>query len=232
MKHSRFINLLLAMLVVFVSLSGCRSVPPSVVDDVALSASRLADDYADDAVKLAQQAQKHADNASEATTLQKYLDEVAASNRAAQEAQEAAQNAQSYANQVDDPNLVRKVEEASTVSNSLLNRFFYQAEVDQISRNIIQENNLGTMDEHTEKIVKEVLNVTFCYTISNEFVGQFPSQQQIRDEMLARSEQKELNLANFEWSLSKSIADQAYALQKREDLQNYRDACEKIMGLF
>jgi hypothetical protein len=228
MKRSRLTHFLLSMLIGLMSLSGCRSVSPGVVDDAARALQQ-----ADDALRLAQQ---HADEASRATTLQKYLDEVAAANRAAQEAQDAAQRAKSYANQVDDPSLVRKAEDASSTSNSLLNRFIYQVEVDQISRNIIQENNLGSMDEHTEKILKDVLNVTFCYTISNEFIGQFPSAEQIRLEMLARSGQKGLDLANFETSLSRSIEAKAYALaaslQRQEDLQNYKDACENLMDLF
>jgi hypothetical protein len=236
MKHTRLAQHFLCVLLVFLSLNGCKSVPSGAVDDVARALQR-ADDYADDALKLAQQAQQHADEARQATNLQKYLDEVAAANRAAQEAREAAENAQTYKNLIDDQAVVNKVNNASEETAALMNRlrlFAYQTEVDEISSRIIQENLV--VEEELAGAVKEVVTAAFCSTLAEALVGPLPGNQEIKDTVRFRSILSNINLENVEDIIAEAIHREAQTLvtnlQQQEEKDNYKDACEELVGLF
>jgi hypothetical protein len=245
MKRTRFVIQFLAVLTVFVSLSGCIFTSPAVtnnVDDVLLRArdvTKLAVQQADEA----KAAQKLASQISDGSKLQQILDDA---DDAARLAQQHADDVARLQNQVDDVALQKLLAAEATKANEAarqasiaaaitrLRLVTYQTRIDEISSGIVQ-NNLKIEDEFTEELVKEVLTKAFCFTVASALSGYTVSMDDIQQQIQDRAESRGLILTNVEEMLSNAIANETNrlveSLQSQEDRENYIEACEAVLEL-
>jgi hypothetical protein len=245
MKRIRFTHLFLAVLVVVVSFSGCRSAPPPAVtnniDDLIRTAANLASKYADEALaaKIAAEAadgdelrllmnqadeaallaQKHAD---EAVSLQSQIDDLAVRNQVADDVLRAKQAA----------------DEAAAVNKIFLSlrKQIIQSSIDDITNRILQQVNYsGDAGEQQQSIkwLGDIVAGSFCDLLGDTVAtGELPTQADVQDAVAQNAMNSTLDISGIYDLVSEELIEvfnQLASGKTVDELDRFKEACESAL---
>lgn len=244
MKRTRFVHLFLSMLLVFLSLSGCRTAPPPAVtnniDDLIRAAAQEAIEHA----ARAKNAQNLANQVSDGNELRTLLNQA---NEAASAADKAASRAKSLQSQIDDAALrelldtnvdeAQRAAEEAQAAAAIINGFrtfiAYHQNIRQISLNIIEET-ITVQDESIRNRLQEVLTHSLCFAVAGALSGHFPARDEIQQRVQTRADLKKVTLTDPNGKISEAIETQAVRLLKAlndDELQIYKEVCETVLKI-
>jgi hypothetical protein len=250
MKRLRLIRLLLSLLVIFVSISGCTSAPPPAANKTSAMAgggitkslvqtlAKLAVKYGDDAL----QAQQRANLARNLNKLDDLLVHQQNAAKFAKLAQEKADEAVALQQKLDDLARLQVADDvlraqkaaadAEVIAASMTNLrlFAYRQKVQDSSARII-----ASIPSDLKEVAKEVVPGLFCYVLAQRLAGPMPKKELVQFSVRIRLIGEVQDPAYFSTLVTDSMLVEAdylaNSLKWQDDVDGYKDACEAIADL-
>lgn len=249
MKRTRFTHLFLAVLVVVLSFSGCRSAPPPAVtnniDDLIRTAANLASKYADEALaaKIAAEAadgdelrllmnqadeaallaRKHAD---EAVSLQSQIDDLAVRNQVADDVLRAKQAADEAAAQRAAIN---------TLFLSLRKQILHSS-INDVTNRIVPRVTFGGdagEQQQTIKWLDKIVAGSFCDLLVDTVAsGELPTQAEVQNAVADNAVISSLDFSGIYDIVSEELIDgfiQFASGKTVDELERFKEACETAL---
>lgn len=249
MKRTHLLHLLLPVLVLFVSLSGCRTAPPPAVtnslDDLVRTAANLAHQHADEALaaKIAAEAadgdelrllMSQADEAAlkarqyadEAASLQSQIDDLAARNQVADDVLRAQQAADEAASQRAAINRIIMSMRKQTIHSS----------IDDVTNRIVQQVDFSgeAGEQQSIKWLDEIVADSFCdLFVDTVATGELPTQAEVQDAVVENAVNSSLDISGIYDIVSKELIDvysQLASVKTVDQLDSYKEACQTALG--
>lgn len=247
MKRSGFVLLFLAVLVVFVSLSGCKSVSPAVtnsIDDI-IKAANLASKYKEEAlaIKIAAEAadgdelrllMSQADEAAllarkyadEAVSLQSQIDDLAARNQVADDVLRAMQAADEAAAQRAAVNTLFLSLRKPIVHTSMTNA------TNRIVPRVTFGGDAGEQQQ-TIKWLDKIVAGSFCDLLVDTVAsGELPTQAEVQNAVADNAVISSLDFSGIYDIVSEELIvvfSQFASGKTVDELASYKDACESAL---